>query len=95
MVELNHVDELVTGHEFPARQAELVEAYGERRIELQGGSETFADVIRRDEQDVYESSQDVRDSVVCFVGHEAVGRRYYSDRDAPALGETRSTPVSF
>lgn len=94
-MELNRIEEAVRAHEYPATSAEIIDAFGEERIELANGSETVGDVLGRMGAEVYDDPRDVHDAVLCGLGHEAVGRRYYSDRDAPTPGETGPTQVSF
>lgn len=92
---LNGTDELIDGYEYPATSEELIESHGDEEIELQNGSETLGVVLARLGSETYESPQDVRDSLFTAVSHRAIGRRFYSDRDAYALGETGPDPVSF
>ncbi|WP_092891146.1 DUF5789 family protein [Halopelagius inordinatus] len=91
----NRIEDAVSGYEFPATSAEIIDAFGDERIELANGSETVGDVLGRMGAEVYDGPRDVHDAVLCGLGHEAVGRRYYSDRDAPSPGETGPTQVSF
>lgn len=92
---LNGTDERIDDHEYPATSEELIATCGEQRIELQNGSETVADVLGRMGAETYDGPQDVYDALRCGVGHEAIGRRFYSDRDAPTLGESGPQQVSF
>jgi hypothetical protein len=92
---LNRTGDLIDAHEYPATTEELVEAYGEQKIELPNGSETLADVLVRAGSETYMTADDARNALLCGVGHEAIGRRYYSDRDAYAMGERGPGDVSF
>lgn len=92
---INGTDEAIDAHEYPATSDELINAYGEREIELQDGSETFGEVLGRLGADTYADAQSVYEALLSAVGHEAVGRRYYSDRDARSPGENGPDPVSF
>ena len=92
---LNGTGELIDGYEYPATSEELIEAYGDREIELQNGAETLEVVLTRLGSETYEGPQDVRDAIFTGVSHRAIGRRFYSDRDAYALGEAGPDPVSF
>jgi hypothetical protein len=92
---LNRTGEVIERHEYPATSDELIDAYGDYRIELQDGSESLATVLGRVGPETYERPEDVRESLFGAVGHEAVGRRYYSDRDGPTLTESRPTQLSF
>jgi hypothetical protein len=95
VMKLNGIAEMANGHEYPATSAEIIDAFGERRIELTNGSEAVGDVLSRMGAEVYEGPQDLHDALLCGLGHEAIGRRYYSDRDAPSPGEAGPTQVSF
>ncbi|WP_101295083.1 DUF5789 family protein [Halegenticoccus soli] len=92
---LNRTGDAFDGHEFPATSEELVEEYGDQLIELQNGEETFREVLERLGAQTYEGPDDVRNALLTGVSHKAIGRRFYSDRDAPALGENGPDPVSF
>ena len=92
---LNGTGELLSGHEYPATSGELIDAYGDTRIELQDGSESLGCVLGRMGAETFASAGEVYETLQSGVGHEAVGRRYYSDRDAPTVGEDGPDPVSF
>jgi hypothetical protein len=92
---LNGCGEKIDGHTYPCTSEEIIQAYGDERLELQNGTETLAQVLGRLGSETYHSPQDVRDAVFTGVSHKAIGRRYYSDRDAYALGESGPTPSSF
>ena len=92
---LNRTDEVIDRHEYPATSEELIEAYGNHRIELQNGSESLAEVLGRVGPDTYDRPDDVREALFGAVGHEAIGRRYYSDRDQTTLAESGPQQVSF
>ncbi|QLG61005.1 DUF5789 family protein [Halorarum salinum] len=92
---LNGTGELLNGHEYPATSGELIDAYGDVRIELQDGSESLGAVLARMGAETFSSPTEAYEALQSGVGHEAVGRRYYSDRDAPTVGEDGPDPVSF
>ncbi|KTG07903.1 hypothetical protein AUR64_01315 [Haloprofundus marisrubri] len=92
---LNRTGDLVADHEYPATTDELVSAYGTETIHLQNGSETVGAVLERLGAQTYADSNEVYDAILTGVGHEAIGRRFYSDRDAPTLGEGNAEQVSF
>ncbi|MFC6725600.1 DUF2795 domain-containing protein [Halobium palmae] len=92
---LEGTGDLIDDHSYPATSAEMIAAYGDSEIELQDGTETLGTVLGRLGPETYHSAQDVRDALYTGVGHEAIGRRFYSDRDAYALGENGPEQVSF
>ncbi|MFB6130782.1 MAG: DUF2795 domain-containing protein [Salinigranum sp.] len=92
---LNGTGDAIDSHEYPATSEELIEAYGEHLIELQDGSESVADVLGRVGSETYQRPEEVYETLFGAVGHEAVGRRYYSDRDQLTIAEDGPTPLSF
>ncbi|WP_224448193.1 DUF5789 family protein [Haloprofundus salilacus] len=92
---LNRTSDLVESHDFPATTDELVSAYGTETIHLQNGSETVGTVLERLGSQTYADADEVYEALLTGVGHEAIGRRFYSDRDAPTLGEGNAGQVSF
>jgi hypothetical protein len=92
---LNRTGDLIDAHEFPATTEELTEAYGDRTIELPNGTARLGDVLERAGAETYTNADDARSAILCGLGHEAIGRRYYSDRDAYAMGEDGPEQVSF
>jgi len=93
---LNGTGELIDAHEYPATTDELIEAYGERRLELQNGTETVAEVLGRLDTETFESPEDARFAVYSAVSEKAIGRVGYSDRDPTPLGSPYApTPLSF
>jgi len=92
---LNHTGDLIDAHEFPATTEELIEAYGDRTIELPNGTARLGDVLARAGSETYATANDAQSALFCGLGHEAIGRRYYSDRDAYAMGENGPEQVSF
>ena len=92
---LNRTGDLIDAHEFPATTEELTEAYGDRTIELPNGTARLGDVLERAGAETFTNAVDAHSAILCGVGHEAIGRRYYSDRDAYAMGEDGPEQVSF
>lgn len=95
-MQLNGTEDAIDRHEYPATSSDLIEMYGEEVIELTNGSETVAEVLGRLEESTYENAQEVREALFSAVSADAVGRRYYSDRDPGTPGETYGPePASF
>ena len=92
---LHGTGELIEALEYPATTEELIETYGDHSIELQNGTETLAEVLGRLGSETYEDPEDVRTALFTGVSHKAIGRRFYSDREPPALGESGPEQVSF
>ena len=94
-MQLNGTGELIDRHQYPATTQDLIQAYGDRVIELQNGEETVGEMLERLGHETYYGPQDVRDALFTGVSHRAIGRRFYSDRDAPTVGEAGPTQLSF
>lgn len=88
VMRLNRTGEAIEAQEYPATGTELIEAHGEELIELPDGTETFGEVLGRLEDTTYHDAEDVQEALFSAVGADAVGRRYYSDRDPGTPGET-------
>lgn len=76
----------IDDEQYPLTTAEFVERYGDRTFTLQNGSESVADIVGRQADEVYTSPDEVRMALYNGVSHEAVGRRFYSDRDPTPPG---------
>jgi hypothetical protein len=92
---LNGTQEAIDATEFPLTSEEFISEHGDHIIELANGSETVADVLGRMGPETYTSASDVTTALYTGVSHEAIGRRFYSDRDAYTLGEDGPTQESF
>jgi hypothetical protein len=92
---LNGTGDLIDAVEYPLTSDELIELHGDHAIELQNGSETLGEVLGRLGSETYTCSDDVRTALFTGVGHQAIGRRFYSDRDPTAPGENGPDPLSF
>ncbi|WP_121744458.1 DUF5789 family protein [Natronorubrum halophilum] len=83
-------------HSYPSTNEELVEAYGEHVLEFPNGTESVGDILGSFANETYESPSEARQALFNMVDSRAIGRRYYSDRTPPALGERREDPqLSF
>jgi len=80
------VSEKLDAHSYPATTTELVEAYGELEFDAEDCG-SFGDVMSRLSEETYEDSESARLATLSAVGEGAIGRKGYSDRDAPAVGE--------
>lgn len=78
-------------HSYPTTTEELLEECGEYCLELPGGSQTVAETLGllADDDETYESVEEARQAIFNTVDSHAIGRKYYSDRTPPALGENR------
>lgn len=93
-----HYDDAATlfeSHEYPISRSTVLAQHGDATVELPGTTETLTTVLERTDEEEYDTYEALREAFFCGLPAEAVGRRYYSDRDAPAIGEEGPTQVSF
>lgn len=74
-------------HEYPATSDELVDTYGESVLVFQNGEQTLREIFKSMETESFNSAEDVRTTIFNSVDEQAIGRKGYSDRTPPALGE--------
>lgn len=95
-IEFGELGGLLDSHEYPATTRELIDAYGEYTLGLEGGSQSLTSVLSSRNAETFESAAEVREAVVGTVGMDAVGRKRYTDRDPPHPSEDASPrPESF
>ncbi|WP_227353292.1 DUF5789 family protein [Haladaptatus salinisoli] len=92
---LKQATELLDAHQYPTDTEQLIEAHGDYEIDHPNGTETLSDVFGRVGNETYESAEQAREAMYCALGHEAVGRRHYSDRDPTTMGTLGPEQVSF
>jgi hypothetical protein len=91
----NGTEAVIDAADYPMTSEEFITRHGEHTIELANGTETVAEVLGRLGPETFACADDVTTALYTGVSHEAIGRRFYSDRDAYALGENGPTPQSF
>lgn len=74
-------------HEYPATNDELVARYGDSVLTLQNGEQTLRGVFEPMATESFDSAKDARQAIFNCVNEQAIGRKGYSDRTPPALGE--------
>ncbi|WP_458207778.1 DUF5789 family protein [Haladaptatus sp. NG-SE-30] len=81
---------------YPTTAAELVASFGEYELDLASGTESVGEILDPLRDEKYQSPGEVRQDIFLMVGELAIGRKYYSDRTPPVLGEQRlDEQVSF
>lgn len=65
---------------YPIDTAELLDAYGDRKIDLEDGSETVREVLDPLGNTTFDSPDEVMQGVVGMVSDQAIGRKNYTDR---------------
>lgn len=78
---------------YPTTTDAISSEYGAETIDYQDGAERVAHVLGRCGPETFESADEARLTVYGSLPEGAVGRKGYSDRDPPGVGEV--DPVSF
>lgn len=92
---MNGVEAKLETHTYPATTSELIAAYGDHEFDLPNGRETFGEALGRLPEETFECPEDAQFSTYQAVSSKAIGRKFYSDRDAPSMGEGGPEQVSF
>ncbi|WP_306058784.1 DUF5789 family protein [Natronococcus wangiae] len=79
-------------HKYPATCAELVDTYGNAVLGLPNGEQTLRELFELMPDENLESAAEARMAIFNTVSDRAIGRKGYSDRTPPALGERREWP---
>lgn len=94
-VEFGELRNELDGVSYPITNEELIESYGDTKLDLPNGTETLSEVLGSLERESYLDTADVSQAIFTMIGEGAIGRKFYSDRDPPALGEDYPNSVSF
>jgi len=81
-IDFGDVEDDLENEDYPVSADELLDRYGDREIEMSGGTESFREVLVTGGDEEFESADEVKQTVLNRVGSEAVGRQGYSDRGA-------------
>lgn len=95
LMRLTDAETAFAEYEYPITTIDLLAQVGDERLELQNGEGSVAGALARAGERTFESPAEVMDALMTGVGHEAVGRRFYSDRDPTTSGDEGPPPVSF
>lgn len=88
-------DGLFEDHSYPTTTRDLIDRYGDKTLELAGGSQTVGEVLSVASEETFESAEEARYAVYAGMGSEAIGREGYTDRDPEPPGTNGHVPVSF
>jgi hypothetical protein len=88
-LEFGSLEAALDGESYPLTTAELLGAYGEREIEHANGAATLQSILDPQDEETYDSAGEVRQSILNMIGDEAIGRKFYSDR------ETNDTELGY
>jgi hypothetical protein len=83
---MSDVSEKLSLHTYPATTTELVDAYGNIEFDTDD-TESFGEVMSRLGETTFQDSEGAQQAALSAMGEGAIGRKGYSDRDAPAVGE--------
>jgi hypothetical protein len=61
--QLGDLDAALDTHEYPTTTNELIEAYGDREVESQGGWKSIEDVFAPTDNETYDSADEVRNRI--------------------------------
>lgn len=60
---LGDLDDALKTHDYPTTTEELIEAYGDREVETQGGLKSIDEVLASIDNETYDSADDVRNRI--------------------------------
>jgi hypothetical protein len=83
---MSNVSEKLSAHTYPATTTELIDAYGNLEFDTDD-TESFGEVMGRLGETTFHDSEGAQQAALSAMGEGAIGRKGYSDRDAPAVGE--------
>jgi hypothetical protein len=92
---MTDADASFDAHSFPATTAELIDEYGEMELNLPNGTETLGDALGRLGEETYQDAEDAKLAARSAISEKGIGRKGYSDRDAPSVGENGPDQLSF
>ena len=88
-VELGDLEDELQSQEYPISQEALLEEYGDETVDMGEESMTLEELIGPLNEDEYADYGAVQQAIINMVSDEAIGRKNYSDRTPPAVGESR------
>lgn len=92
---LANAEERLDAHSFPATTGDIIAEHGDVELDLPNGSETLGDALSRLGEETFEDAEGAKAAARSAVSEKAIGRKGYSDRDSPSLGEEGPDQVSF
>ncbi|QFU81724.1 DUF5789 family protein [Natronorubrum aibiense] len=88
-VELGDLGDDLESAEYPMSEAELFDQHGDEEIEMGDETATLEELLEPLNEDEYGSADEIKQAIMNMVGDDAIGRKNYSDRTPPAMGEDR------
>ena len=84
---LTEFDRTLDRLEYPTTTERITSEFGGQELDFQDGTARVDRVIGRFGSETFTTPDEVRMTLYGALPGEAVGRKGYSDRDPPALGE--------
>ena len=95
-IEFGELTDRIFSHEYPATSDDFIDEYGDYEVEFPGGAQTLQNLFEPLQGETFDSSDDARQAILNMVDERAIGRKGYSDRNSPVIGEeTEWTPESL
>ena len=66
---LGDLDEALEDHDYPTTTDELIEVYGDREVESQGGSTSIDELLGPIDDETYASADEVRNQIQRLLNH--------------------------
>lgn len=90
-IEFGEFGETMDSLGYPIGHDELIDEHGNTELELSNGTSSLAEVLEplQDQEQIYRDAEELETMILNMVGDEAIGRKNYSDRDPPSIGEER------
>ncbi|WP_136689887.1 DUF5789 family protein [Halorhabdus amylolytica] len=82
-------------HRYPTTTDDLLAAHGDVEIEYSNSSETLAEIFGRLDRETYETHEEATAALYSAVSSDAIGRKFYSDRDPFSPGADFRTQRSL
>lgn len=80
-------DRTIDRLEYPTTTEIITNVYGNQELHFQDGSERLERVFQRFGPESFASPDEVRMTLYGALPGEAIGRKGYTDRDPPGIGE--------
>lgn len=90
-IEFGEFNDSVSSLNYPINNGDLLSQHGDTELHLSTGTTTLWEVLGtlQDEDHTYRDEKELETMIVGIVGDGAIGRKNYSDRDPPNVGEER------
>jgi len=95
MPTIQDASERLGTHRYPTTTADLLAAHGDLEVEYSNGSETLTEIFGRLDVETYTTHEEATTALYSAVGDEAIGRKFYSDRDPFSPGVDFRTRTSL